>query len=250
MGHLPAFRRVPIGRGWSWIAEAFGLFRRNPLIWIALNLVLLLIALALGQIPVLGSYLIYLLTPVFLAGLMTAARDTERGVEIEIAHLFRGFTESASALVTVGGVYLIGNVIVAGVALALGGAELQEVMRAASEGSTQVAPHVANKAVFAMLVSAALFVPLAMALWFAPALVMLDRVPALKALLLSMQACLANVLPFLLYGIVMAGLLFAALLPALLGLVLWVPIAMICTYTGYRDVFPRGAPEAVPAAMA
>jgi hypothetical protein len=239
MAQLPAFRRVATGRGWSWIAEAFGLFRRNPLIWIALNLVLLLIALALGQIPVLGSYLIYLLTPLFLAGLMTAARDTERGGEIEIAHLFRGFTENASQLITVGGVYLVGNVIVAGVAIALGGAELQEVMRAASEGGVQVE----------VLVSAALFVPLAMALWFAPALVMLDRVPALKALLLSTQACVANVLPFLLYGIVMSGLLFAALLPALLGLVLWVPIAMISAYTGYRDVFPPGAAEPAPAAL-
>jgi uncharacterized membrane protein len=249
MAQLPAFRRVATGRGWSWIAEAFGLFRRNPLIWIALNLVLLLIALALGQIPVLGSYLIYLLTPLFLAGLMTAARDTERGGEIEIAHLFRGFTENASQLITVGGVYLVGNVIVAGVAIALGGAELQEVMRAASEGGVQVEPRVANKAVLAVLVSAALFVPLAMALWFAPALVMLDRVPALKALLLSTQACVANVLPFLLYGIVMSGLLFAALLPALLGLVLWVPIAMISAYTGYRDVFPPGAAEPAPAEL-
>jgi len=135
------------------------------------------------------------------------------------------------------------------VAIALGGAELQEVMRAASEGGVQVEPRVANKAVFAVLVSAALFVPLAMALWFAPALVMLDRVPALKALLLSTQACVANVLPFLLYGIVMSGLLFAALLPALLGLVLWVPIAMISAYTGYRDVFPPGAAEPAPAEL-
>jgi uncharacterized membrane protein len=246
MDESPAFRRVATGRGWRWIADAYGLFRRNPLIWIALNLVLLLIALALGQIPVLGSYLIYLLTPAFLAGLMFAARDAERGGEIEIAHLFRGFTDIASQLVTLGGVYLVGNVVVAGVAITLGGAELQEVLRAAAEGGTPVEPQVANKAVFAVLVAAALFVPLAMALWFAPALVMLDRVAAPKAMLLSMQACVANVLPFLLYGLVMSVLLFLALLPAALGLVLWVPIAMLSTYTGYRDVFAAHAQQPAP----
>jgi hypothetical protein len=239
----PAIRRVAIGRGWGWIAAAFGLFRRSPVIWIALHLVLLLIALGLGLIPWLGTYLIYLLTPPFLAGLMSACADAERGREIEIGHLFKGFVDNASPLITLGGIYLVGNVVVAGVAIALGGAALQEVMQAASEGSASVDPAVTDKALLAVLVSAALFVPLAMALWFAPALVMLDRVPAPKALVLSVQACLANLLPFLVYGLIMSALLFVALLPALLGLVLWVPIAMLSTYTAYREVFvPAAAP--------
>lgn len=241
---LPPLRRVPLGRGWGWIAEAFALFRRSPIIWLALHLVLLLVAIGLMQVPLLGPYLIYLLTPLFLGGLMAACRDAERSEEIEIAHLFRGFREHASQLVTVGGVYLVGNVVVTGVALALGGSELQEVMRAAQEGtSADLDPHVTNKAAFAVMVSLALFVPLAMALWFAPALVMLARLPALRALLLSMQACVVNMLPFLLYGAIMGGLLLAALLPALAGLLLWVPLAMISTYTAYRDVFAPGAAQ-------
>lgn len=245
----PPLRRVPLGRGWRWIADAFGLFRRSPIIWMALHLVLLLVGIGLMQVPLLGPYLIYLLTPLFLGGLMVAARDAERGDEIEIAHLFRGFRENASQLVTVGGVYLVGNVIVTGVALALGGSELQEVMRAAQEGnSADLDPHVTNKAAFAVMVSLALFVPLAMALWFAPALVMLARLPALRALLVSMQACVVNMLPFLLYGAIMGGLFVAALVPALAGLLLWVPLALISTYTAYRDVFTQAQqPPTAPA---
>jgi uncharacterized membrane protein len=238
---MQRLRRVPVLYGWRWIAEAFRLFRRNPLIWIALNLALVLIAIALGVVPVLGTYLIYLFTPMFLAGLMSACRDTQLGREIEIAHLFRGFVDNAAQLVTVGGVYLVGNVLVAGVAIALGGAELQEVLAAAAEGRTDVDPAVANKASLAVLVAAALFVPLAMLLWFAPALVMLERVPAWRALVLSMQACLANLVPFLLYGVVMSALLVLALLPALIGLALWLPIAVISTYTAYVDIFPPPA---------
>jgi uncharacterized membrane protein len=44
----------------------------------------------------------------------------------------------------------------------------------------------------------------------------------------------------------MSVLLFLALLPAALGLVLWVPIAMLSTYTGYRDVFAAHAQQPAP----
>jgi hypothetical protein len=239
------FRRVPFGHGWRWIAQAFALFRRNPLIWIVLNLVLLLIVLSADMLPVIGLYLVYLLTPLFLAGLMTACRDADAGQEIEIAHLFAGFRQNASQLVTVGGVYLVGNVAIAGVAMYVGGTELGEVMQAAAEGAPErIEPEVANKAATAVLLAAALFVPLAMAVWFAPALVILDRVPAPRALVLSMRACLANLLPFLLYGALMSALLLAALLPLFVGLAVWMPVAVISAYTSYRDVFAPALTQA------
>jgi uncharacterized membrane protein len=233
-------RRVRFGRGWRWIVEAFALFRRNPLIWIVLNLVLLLIALGLSVIPVAGEYVLYLLTPIFLAGLMTACRDLELGEDIEIAYLFRGFRHNASQLVTVGGVYLVGQVVIAGVVLWLGGADLQEALRLAAEGNAdRITPEAANRVALAVLVGSALFVPLAMAVWFAPALVILDDVPALEALRVSVRACLANLLPFLFYSAIMSGLLVIAVTPLFAGLVLWVPVAVISAYTSYRDVFVR-----------
>lgn len=235
-------RRVPLGHGWQWIVEAFALFRRNPLIWVVLTLGLMLIALAGSIVPVIGMYVVYLFTPLLLGGLMSACRDAQAGAEIEIGHLFAGFQHNASQLVTVGGVYLVGNVAIAGLALALGGAELRAAMEAAMQGTPEaIRPEAANKASLAVLVAATLFVPLAMAVWFAPALVMLDDVPAPRALLLSMQACLANLMPFLLYGAVMLLLLLAATLVFFVGLALWMPIAVISTYTGYRDVYASGA---------
>jgi hypothetical protein len=232
------WRRVPFGHGWRWIAQAFAIFRRNPLIWIVLNLVLVLVALGGDLLPVIGMYLVYLLMPLFLGGLMTACRDADAGQEIEIAHLFAGFRQNASQLVTVGGVYLVGNVAIMGATMYVGGAELREALQAAAEGAPErISAEAANKAATALLLAAALFVPLAMAVWFAPALVILDRVPALRALALSMRACLANLLPFLLYGAVMSLLLVAALILVFVGLALWMPIAVISVYTSYRDVF-------------
>jgi hypothetical protein len=231
-------RRVRAVHGWYWITQAFAMFRRNALPWIVINLVLLLVALGLTVIPVIGGYVLYLLTPMLLAGLMSACRDQEAGREIGVGHVLYGFRNNAAHLVTVGGVYLVGQVVIAGLVLSIGGPELQDAMRAAAQGEPQpLPPGAADRISFAVLVGSALFVPLLMAIWFAPMLVIFDNLPAMRAMRESMRACLVNLLPFLLYGLIMSGLLVVAIAPLFAGLVLWVPLAVISGYTSYRDIF-------------
>jgi uncharacterized membrane protein len=75
-------------------------------------------------------------------------------------------------------------------------------------------------------------------------LVVFEGVPAVRAMQLSVHACLLNLLPFLLYGAVMFGLLVVAVAPLFAGLVLWMPLAVISGYTSYRDIFvvPASSP--------
>jgi uncharacterized membrane protein len=241
---------VPAGRGWIWVVAAFGLFRKNPLIWVALNLVLLLIGAGLTMLPVIGTYVLYLLTPTFLAGVIAAAHDLESGKDIEIAHLFRGFRQNAAQLVTVGGVYLVGQVLISGVMLAIGGPEFQEMAAKGMAGvdPTQITPEALSRISMAMLVGAALFMPLAMATWFAPALVLLGNQPGFRAVVFSMMACLRNILTFLIYGILTFALLVVAVIPFGLGLILWIPVMLLTMYTSYRDVFTAPAESTAPAA--
>jgi uncharacterized membrane protein len=231
-------RSVAPGRGWQWITSAFQLFRKNPLIWVVLNMAMMLIGLALSLLPVMGAYVLYLLTPVFLGGIMTAAKDLESGQDIEIAHLFRGFRHNAAHLVTVGGVYLVGQVVISGAMLTVGGPEFQEAVRAGigALDASALTPEAARRVLQAMLVGTVLFVPLAMAVWFAPALVILDDQPGFQALRISLLACLRNVLPLLLYSVVSSVLLLFAVIPFGLGLILWIPVMLLTTYTSYRDV--------------
>ena len=58
----------------------------------------------------------------------------------------------------------------------------------------------------ALLIGFVLSVPLMMAVWFAPLLVFFDDVKPLRALALSLWACVKNVLPFLLYGTAVLGI--------------------------------------------
>lgn len=235
-------RRVAPGRGWQWIVAAFRLFRKNPLIWVVLNMALLLIGVVLSVLPVLGAYLLYLLTPVFLGGIMAAAKDFEAGKDLEIAHLFRGFRHNAAHLVTVGGVYLVGQVVISGAMLTVGGPEFQEAVKAGigALDASALTPEGASRLLQAMLVGSVLFVPLAMAVWFAPALVILDDQPGFQALWSSLLACLRNAMPLLIYSIVSSVLLLFALIPFGLGLILWTPVMLLTIYTSYRDVFVPG----------
>ena len=187
--------------------------------------------------------MLYLLTPVFLGGIMVAARDLEAGQDIEIAHLFRGFRHNAAHLVTVGGVYLVGQVLISGVMLTVGGPEFQEAVKAGigALDATTLTPEGTRRVLQAMLVGTVLFVPLAMAVWFAPALVILDDQPGFWALWISLLACLHNAMPLLLYSIVSSVLLLLAVIPFGLGLILWIPVMLLTTYTSYRDVFVSSA---------
>ncbi|HEX7812365.1 MAG TPA: BPSS1780 family membrane protein [Burkholderiales bacterium] len=231
-------RRVPPGRGWQWIVQAFALFRKNPLVWLVLNLVLVAIGWLLGKVPVAGSYVLYLLAPIFLAGIMAACRDLEAGKDIEIGHLFRGFRQNTPQLVTVGGVHLVGQVLISGLMLSIGGPEFQEIAQSGEVADpATIAPETRQRILLALLVSLSLYLPLAMAVWFAPALAILDGQQGFRALVFSLIAGLRNLLPFLVYSLASTVLFVLAVIPFGVGLVLWLPVMVLTMYTSYRDVF-------------
>ena len=89
----------------------------------------------------------------------------------------------------------------------------------------------------AILVTLALALPLYMALWFAPSLIVFNNLKSVDAMKASFFACLKNVVPFLLYGVIMLVLCFIAAIPLALGFLVLGPVAIASIYTGYRDIF-------------
>ncbi len=89
----------------------------------------------------------------------------------------------------------------------------------------------------AMLVVLALAVPLYMALWFAPSLIVFNNAKPVDAMKASFFACLKNIVPFLLYGVIMLVLCFIAAIPFGLGFLVLGPVAIASIYASYRDVF-------------
>ena len=80
------------------------------------------------------------------------------------------------------------------------------------------------------------------ALWFAPQLIVFHGMSTSHAIRWSVYASLSNLGAMITYGAVLVLLLTVAWLPLGLGLIVMVPVMVISTYTGYRDVFERKTP--------
>jgi len=229
-------RQVAAGQGWQWIVQGFELFKKSPVIWLALWIILFLIALGLHFIPILGPLALYILWPVFVGGLMIGCQAQRNGEELEIAHLFAGFRKNVNSLIALGGLYLVGQIVILGVMFLLGGGAMFTIMRSGQPDIAALASALSG-AMLALLVGLALYVPLAMALWFAPALAVFQNMQAVPALKSSFDACLKNIIPFLIYGIALTVLSIIACIPLFLGFLVLIPVIFTSIYASYRDIY-------------
>ncbi len=244
---LPSPRACPAGHGSRWLGEGFRLFRQDPWVWILNIIIFLVIMIILGTIPIL-SLVSSLVGPVFMGGLILGCRDQDRGRPLEVAHVFAGFREQTGRLVAVGALNLLATILIFVVAMALMmtfgmGQDMLTAMQGLENGAMApgAVPPDAVGMLLMLLVVALVAIPVAMLFWFAPALVVLH--PALgvtEALGLSFRGCLRNVLPFLIYGLVLFVLAILASIPFMLGwLVLW-PVLIGSIYASYKDIFLAG----------
>lgn len=231
-------RGVEAGRGWAWISEGFGFFKKSPLIWIVILVIAFVIQMVLAFIPVIGQIVGNLIWPVFTAGFMAGCAALDDGDDLSVSHLFAGFSEKTSSLLGLGGMYLvmvIAVAIVVGVMAAVMGVGL---MGLAGDGSVPGGETAAMGGIaIIVLIGLGLFLPVMMAIWFAPALIMLGDKGVFEALKLSFSGCLKNILPFLVYGIVAMVLLVIAAIPLGLGLLVLFPVLMAAMYVSYKDIY-------------
>jgi hypothetical protein len=227
-------RAVGAGQGWTWIAQGFDLFRKAPGIWIAAVVILFVILIVLAFIPLLGAVATFLVMPVFVGGLLLGCRALQGGGELELAHLFAGFKERTGNLIVVGALAIGAWIIVmVPVALIVGTGAIMTVLRGDAAGVAALG----GSFMLAALVAIALSIPIYMALWFAPALVVLSGMAPVAALRESFFGCLKNILPFLVYSIVLVVLSIVASIPLGLGWLVLGPTLIASVYVSYRDIF-------------
>ena len=230
-------KRVDAGRGLYWLTAGWGLFVRNPGVWIAIAVILLIIYGLLSVVPFLGQIAAHLLAPIFAAGLLLGCRSLDNGGGIRLDHLFSGFNQNSGKLVMVGIIYLVGAVMALIIALFVGGVmALMGGLLGKGLGGMMAAGMFSGM-LFMMLILMLLAVPLVMAFWFAPALVLFRDMEPLPAMVESFSACLANTLPFTLYGIFSLVLLVLAAIPLGLGFLVAIPVLAGSFYVSYTDIF-------------
>lgn len=240
-------RIVDASHGWRWIAEGMLIFRKNPPQWLLLIAVLFVGSRVLFLIPLIGVIAV-LVAPNFLAGLAHGAQALDQGKPLRLGYLASGFLKNATQLITIGAISLVGQFLMLMAMLLVGGDGISTVSKTMAAGAAtpetmEAIRTAAPRMMMAMIVGIGVSLPLIMAVWFAPLLVFFDDVKPLPALVLSLWACLKNILPLLIYGmavlvpmVILAPLSLAVRQPDL-GLWLLAPILVPSLYASYKDLF-------------
>jgi hypothetical protein len=235
-GHFNAQGRgVPTGNGWTWLASAWSIFKRAAGLWIGMVVVLAVIFIVAHLIPFIGAIAIQILWPVFIGGLMLVCRTIEEGGAPQFSQLFAGFQHRTGTLVTLGVVWLVLSFLIVAVVVGITGVQIFALM--GTGGSPDQMVGVAVTALLAFLLILALMLPVVMATWFAPALIVFHDMGVGAAMKASFVACLKNILPFLLYGLLALIAAVIASIPFGLGWLVLAPVLTASVYTSYRDIY-------------
>lgn len=249
----PAIRAAAFGEGLTWVSDGFKIYVANLPMWILVMVLFYVLNLAMAMVPFAGQ----LLTPMLMAGMMLACRGIERGEGMRFDHFMAGCTEKPIPLLILGVVYLVATIVIVIIVAIIGftTAGAAVLMSPAITSPETAIETLGLSAVLSLLLILlavlTLTLPLAMAYWFAVQLVQFDDVPPIEALKLSFIACLRNIWPFLLYGIVMLVLFCLVFVPFGLAIPYWaaavvaviavlfvgVPVTIATMYTSYKGVF-------------
>lgn len=242
-----SFSIVPAAEGFEWLRGSVRIFRTQWLRYTSIAALFLLIMQVASVIS--GGLLFVFLKPVLSVGFLAAAWHHERGELPEARHLFAGLKSNLKALLPLGGVYMIGVLIAASIAVFASGITLEQVMVA--EGQPKLDEMTQLRF---MGITILLTLPLTAALWFAPALIVFSDATFGQALVTSARACFSNWLAMSVYGLAIFLLLLAVVAIAapvlfllksaalMLMMLIAVPLTavlMISDYVSYRRVFHR-----------
>ena len=251
--HLASIQ-YPWGRGWQWIREGAQMFAAAPGMWIALVLLQLLIGFAASMLPdvpgAVGVSIGLLVSAVstvvgiFIeAGLLLACDGQRRGQPPQVATLFAAFGHATArnlfglALIQVVAWGMIAAVAAGSMAIVLG-VSVALTLVGAIELFQAILGSLEALAVICLLLLP-LSLLLVMASWMALPLVLLRGVAPVQAMVASFKINFRNVRALTVYGLGMAALVLVAILPLLLGMLVWLPVATTSRYAAFCDLVPR-----------
>lgn len=220
------------------------MFARHPADWVLMALcafAMLAISTMLVPVPLIGPILPPLLLALLLGGMLHAAAQARLG-QLHFLQMFEGFRRHPGNLTLIGLFYAIPLVLVhLLVMLALGGSLLVSLL-GLPVGSTI---NSFASGIVGMLFDLGIALGIFLLLWgllllamlFAPALVMHAKAPPLEAMRLSLAASLRNIGAILLLAISLYVLFIIALIPAGLGIVIYIPVVIGALDAAYQELF-------------
>ena len=231
-------KTVSAAAGWHWIKDGWGLFTKDYGTWFLMFLVFIIIAIALNFVPLIGSLAMAIIMPVFMGSYMHSAREVDNGNSISVGSLFQGFRDkdSRNRLLILGTMYVIAEVVLVVAAFSMIGGTAMMNMDEAGHIDPQTITLGAVATIGLLLVMLAGIV-IAMGFLFAPALVMLQGAAPIDSIKASFSACLKNILPMLVFGLIFIVLSMLAMIPMGLGFLILLPVTFLSVYCAYNSIF-------------
>jgi uncharacterized membrane protein len=235
---------VRASRGAAWIAQSWHLFAAAPFAWLGLCAGWIAITFALLIVPFVGGVVANFLQPAFFASFAIAAYRQSAGERILAADLFSGFRRNLKSLVNLGAILLMAEIVIFAMMALLG-----LPLLGAGSGEPQVNLNEFADALegkeWILVLGVALLVAVKGAFWFAPQLIAFHGMGTAQAMRWSVYAAISNIGALVVYGLLVLAMFMAALMPMpwVIGLAVVVPLVVISTYVGYREVFEAPRPE-------
>jgi len=222
----------------AWLGRGYWHFKQNPFAWIGTLIIFIVLSMGLSFVPLIGVLAVNLLSPVIMAGFSIGAQEQDNGGDFRIGHLFAGFSQNFGALVMVGVFYLLFIILIGAVfggiiGLTMAGSGMID----SNAGPEAMMNSMGPIGMILMLLALMLIIFVAMAYYYAPTLIALDNMSALAAMKMSLNGCLKNWLALLVFGILAFLLLVVGMIPAMLGLLVVIPMLQASIYVSYRDIF-------------
>ena len=168
--------QVSVETAMGWLGRGWGIFKRQPGLWVLFTIVVFGLGFGLSLLPFIGQLAYALIGPALYAGMVYSAAQIDAGDSLEFEDLFVGLANPAhrTPLLILGALSLAANALLLLILLVLFGGSAVAVMG----GGSDVAPAAMLGTVLTMslivLVAGAL---MAMAFVFAAPLIILSGTP-------------------------------------------------------------------------
>jgi hypothetical protein len=219
-------RSLPAGRALAWFGEAIRLWKRGPLAFSLMALVVIACALLLEPMPVIGVVAANIVSPLLTCGLLFASLAADGSEGPRFRQMFMPFASPLSAQATVVFAALVATLIASAFAWSIAGVNLLVPGSAASD----VPPSVTT-------VIFAIYTLVSLPLTFVPMAALFDAEPLRVALASSLRAFARNVQPMLALGAYTYILVLAGFATTGVGLVLALPWIAAAQYAAWKDIY-------------
>lgn len=239
-----SFRQVDVSAGWNWYVRGWGLFMKNPGMWLVTALVMMILLAVLSWFPLVGPAAAALVKPALLGGMLYGARELDQGRSFEFTHLFQALQDSklTGPMIMLG---LLPMVVLLVFAVLFGAALFSAVvgMMLAPKTAGLSGAFGAGSFVMLLLLGIPAWIGLFAALFFSIPQVMFGRAEWLDAIKSSLNACLANIVPMLLFVVIFIVLaMLAAVFTFGFGMLLLAPVVVAAMYCAWSEVY-GGTPD-------